>query len=94
MSRIEVIRADGPLREEAWLFWFNDRDCCLYLDWYGLSQRPSTRHKMKLAAFYRRIDQRSNTIDEEDVPLPQGVMDEAKAKFVATITVRKWCDDL
>lgn len=90
MQTIEVIRQTDPLGQTVWRFWFDDRDATLYLDHYHEAKRETTRHKFKPINYYCRTDRRNNKIEVNDVPLPQDVADEAKAKLMDLITVKKW----
>jgi hypothetical protein len=93
MQAVEVTRNDSPLQQHWWRFWFDDRNCVLWLDYYSLNERQSTRHKFKSVHYYTRTDRRSCNIALDDVPLPQDVQDEAKGSLIARITVQKWQKD-
>lgn len=86
MSRIEIVRESADrLTDQVWQFHLSAHwsEVNLMLDYYAERQRPTPRHKMKLAAGrprqWSRMEQRSyfSGIEAKDVPLPDDVRDEA-----------------
>lgn len=96
MAGIEVTReAPDRLSDQVWRFhlssdWSGD-EVRLLLDYYAKRQRPTPRHKMKLAdgrpSQWSRIEQRSyySGIEAKDVPLPDDVRDEAIAALKVVV---------
>lgn len=92
VTRIEVTRDVDELNRAEWTFWFEDRNCTLWVDTYHVLTRPSKRHKFRVVGFYQRTDGRQNTIDECDVPLTSDVIAEAKQNIIDQLTVKKWSE--
>lgn len=89
MQRIEVWRQYSPLSEAVWQFWFDDDKARLVLDSYLTLARPSLRHKMKIAASYRRLDTRGSNMTVDEVPWDAEIEHAAMAELMRHVTVAK-----
>ncbi len=80
MKQVEVVRgcASG-LAQEIWRFWYDDRNHSLVLDDYKRQTRPSKRHKF--------LDEESAVFWPVPPVVPAWVAQEAKSKFMETLTV-------
>lgn len=86
----QVVKDQTPLEQMKWLFWFHGGDTTIYLDSYHFYRRNTKRHAFKAVEWYTRLDQRNNTLKEENVPLPDDVKTAALKIFTDKITVKKW----
>ena len=84
---VEVIRDLNPLEQLYWRFYYMDHKHELTLDAYEIRCRETTRHKMKAKLTWSRLDQRSNKIPNDSVPLTDDVAKEAIEKFTSKIKV-------
>lgn len=93
MNRVQIIKdSDTGLAREVWTFWFHDSRDTLFLDSYAYEERASRRHKHKVVRFYDRMSHRQypGRIQVHEVPLPEGLFEQAKVKFVEQIKVALW----
>lgn len=92
---IEVERPDDDLHSQVWRFYYFDDRHVLTVDHYSRSTRKTKRHKWVSAASYYRLSRGSvdgHSINEEQVPLPDDVVAEAKQKFMDALRVTRWSD--
>lgn len=92
-NRYEIIReaADG-LSRSVWIFWYFDNRHALVLDSYVELSRPSRRHKYTISGkHYERLSHRDGAnCGSKECPLPEDVVNEARAKFVEALAVERW----
>lgn len=84
-------QGDSPLEQERWIFW--QQGTTLYLDAYYKEQRETTRHKYKPVTAYERLTNHRDTfkmICEEDVPLPEDVVNEVIRHVGSLLMVKRW----
>ena len=92
--KIERISEDG-LSREVWRFfvaaprWGNDDQVNVILEYYGREARETKRHKFQAhaATRYSSSDTRAynSGIKAADVPLPENVIAEAKARVTVVV---------
>lgn len=93
MQHITITRKPDPVTEERWVFTFFEDRMLLILDAYSKGYRPSPRHRNYVAAFkdmYVRILDRDAKMTEDQVPMPEDVVAEAREKLVSQIRVGLW----
>ena len=73
------------LQQQVWTFWLDG--CWMRLDRYVVKERPTTRHKFRVAKEYGGIDRRQNTLRLDDVPQPVWVRDQAIKNFIKDLRV-------
>jgi hypothetical protein len=93
MENLSIHRQSDDLTRKSWRFWYWDQRHRLILDYYSTQTRKTTRHKWREVEreSYQRVSFHRSfyNMDAADVPLPQDVIDEAKAIFLETLTVAK-----
>ena len=82
------------LSRDVWIFSYFERRG-LILDRFAHEERDSLRKNFQSRREYNRLtcgnrDYRIEVITEEDAPLPQWVIDQAKDEFMANFQVGKW----
>jgi hypothetical protein len=80
--RFEVIRANGDLKREVWVFSLSIgfSSPCIYLDHYSFQTRLSIRHKKwEAQTHWNRLDRRGNNVD--NLSLPTDVESEMRAYY-------------
>jgi hypothetical protein len=94
MGNVRFVEQEGPLRQVAWSFWYNDSRHVLVLDGYAIEERPSPRHKFKVVAKYARLGEGRSyeyePIQERDVPMTDEVCRRAREEFMASVRVVRW----
>jgi hypothetical protein len=91
MNRIEINRSNDILSLETWIFVFLNGN--LFLDSYSLKHKASTRHKKySVIKRYERLFRRNSNIVEAEVPINDGIKEEALNRFVGQIKVLKWSE--
>lgn len=94
MGHVRFVEPEGPLRQVAWSFWYNDGRHGLILDSYAIEERASPRHKFKVVAKYTRLGEGRSydyqPIQERDVPMTDEVCRRAREEFMAWLRVVKW----
>jgi hypothetical protein len=83
LDNITITRtSEDGLTQVQWHFFRLNSD--LLVNSYEELERPSLRHKFKLAREWTRLGgRRMGAIRKEDVPLPEGIKKEALEAFVA-----------
>jgi hypothetical protein len=86
---LTVIRdSEDGLARQRWDFWHDGREHALLVTRYMVGDRPSRRHGFR-DRYYSRLDNRHpGRIEHADVPMPDDVVAEVKAAFLAALTVR------
>jgi hypothetical protein len=88
---IEIATKDDPFKREVWQFGVFEESgtdrVVIRLNYYCVQKRPTMRHKWRSLIFYRRIDDRNNTIKKDDVPLPDWVKNEARSKLEIIVKI-------
>jgi hypothetical protein len=98
---IERIAPD-ELNKQEWSFCLMDYsgEFTIFLNGYSQQVRPTKRHGWKVKFIdaperrinmtYNRLDSRQCGLTVVEVPLPDDVASEVKAKVVESISVKKW----
>ncbi len=90
-------KSNPSLEAEEWIFTTFERnnEIWLVLDKYSKETRATKRHGWKPVSEskYQRIFLRDSALTEREVPLPDDVMEEAKAKLISQIHVGLWNRD-
>lgn len=87
-----VITSNDSLTEEAYSFWYDERENALVLNAYKKMVRASTRHKFTpytIVEQYDRTMPRRSSIKVEDVPLTTTVERMALDIFIMQLKVTK-----
>lgn len=90
-DRFELKRPVNSLEQERWIFW--QQGTVLYLDDYFYEKRETTRHKFKTVRAYMRLKnerQVPNWVCEQDVPLPEDVVNEVTQYVGSLLMVKRW----
>lgn len=94
MASIIVERkSDNELEKQEWRFYIvsslgSDANIYLVLDDYHHATRPTKRHGWQKDDFYNRLNMRQSKIKcAALVPLPEGVVAEAKNRINAVVTL-------
>lgn len=91
-DRFELKRPVNSLEQERWIFW--QQGTVLYLDAYYYEQRETTRHKFKPIRGYSRLShyskEFSTSVCEQDVPLPEDVINEVTQYVGSLLMVKRW----
>lgn len=88
---MEIVKQIDELTQEVWNFWFNNGN--LYLDRYFLKKREDKKKRVyRNIKTYDRIFSRNNNIEEDEVPLPEEIKQEALRLFTSNIKVLKWSE--
>lgn len=84
---IEVEHLNTGLTRELWRFWLDmgGQRLDLVLDEYHYQTRPTKRHGWKSQSFWKRVDERHNTMLKPNVP--REVAEIATKKFVSDIAL-------
>ncbi len=80
--RIEIIRPNGDLKREVWVFVLGGSftSHCICFDAYSFQTKESIRHRTwKKQTHWMRLDHRNNNIDNP--PLPPDVKAEMRSRF-------------
>jgi hypothetical protein len=87
---IDIVRQPDPLRKITWTFWLYGTTFVLteYLDQYKLPPSPNWRNKHR----YDRILTENNTLECEQIEIPEDVEAELLEIFIGRLTVTKWKD--
>lgn len=88
---IEVTRlSQDGLSRHVWRFWKHHLNETIYVDGYRFETRPTRRHGFRLHTGYVRTSNRryepGESLSYKEVPLPEGVVVEARSKFCDQIT--------
>jgi hypothetical protein len=81
--------------KEKWIFMYFEMEHCLFLDGYVILERDSTKSKKwDIVRQYQRLgrqrDHINNIIKEEDITIPESVIQQVKEEFISTLKVSKW----
>lgn len=87
---IKILRtSENGLEFKTWTFMLFE--FTLILDTYLVQHKESLKHKkLMLDEDYNRLNQRDSSLKEEEVPLPEDVIEEARKEFIAKMKVSKW----
>lgn len=80
--REEIIRLDGDLKREVWVFslGLSYASPCIYFDAYSIETRESTRHRKWFQRYHwERLNRRGNNM--HNPPLPKNVEDEMRSRY-------------
>jgi len=85
--RIEIINNEKELEREYWEFDTIENRNKIVLSQYGIQTRTSKRHKWRfhIRDKYNRYDNRYNSINVEDITIPEEVKKKIKDKFIKHI---------
>lgn len=84
------VEAKNNLSQQIWVFWFYNPSCGqeekLVLEDYREETRPTRRHKFQKVKHYSRFSSnRANTIQIENVPVPEEVVQAVKNWIIERI---------
>lgn len=86
---ITVTEVISDLERKVWKFGIAqdgvDR-VVIRLNYYTHETRKTKRHKYSSIVFYSWMRRRESTIDRDDVPLPDHVVEEARRQLVVEVT--------
>lgn len=93
MNSVEIILGGGQgmLKREVYYFYL-ENEYYLWLDYYAIQSRLTTRHKWVNEKVYNRLESRNSQLKEEDVILTETIKEKAIKQLLSQIKVQKWSE--